>query len=117
MYKVCNIDLEQCRECFNKIEEYCQEVVRKLNPKLVLLFGSFAAEDINEGSDIDILVVSNFKEDFLGRIKVLFDLNRFGIPIEPIGYTAEEFERMRERKNPFLEEVIRKGKVLHGEIP
>ena len=38
-------------------------------------------------------------------------LNRFGIPIEPLGYTPEEFEGM-EGKSPFIEEILKRGKVL-----
>jgi len=32
----------------------------------VILFGSFARRDINEGSDVDIVVIADFKEQFLG---------------------------------------------------
>ena len=38
-------------------------------------------------------------------------LNRFGIPVEPLGYTPEEFEEMK-GKNPFIKEIVRRGKVL-----
>ncbi|MEM2896513.1 MAG: nucleotidyltransferase domain-containing protein [Candidatus Bathyarchaeia archaeon] len=98
------IDIKRSEEIFRKIESYVKEVVKELNPRLIILFGSFAKREINEGSDIDILVVADFKEDFLDRIKVLMDLNKFGIPIEPIGYTQEEFEEMR-KKDLFMEEV------------
>jgi hypothetical protein len=77
------------------------------------LFGSFASGDINEGSDIDILVVADFKETFLDRIRILMDLNTFKIPIEPVGYTPEEFNEMRNRKNTFIMEVLEKGKVIY----
>lgn len=88
------------------------EVVAKLNPQLVILFGSFAKHDINEGSDVDILVVADFEEDFLDRMRVLMDLNRFKIPLEPVGYTPEEFEEMKRRRNPFILEVLETGKTM-----
>ncbi len=50
---------------------------------------------------------------FLDRIKLLLDLNRSDPPIEPIGYRAEEFERMKQAGNPFIEEVVTKGRVLY----
>jgi hypothetical protein len=40
-------------------------------------------------------------------------LNTFGIPVEPIGYTLEEFEEMKCRGNPFILEVLEKGKILY----
>jgi len=91
-------------------------VVQALDPQAVILFGSFARGDINEGSDVDICVVADFKERFLDRIKTLLKLNE-GLPLEPIGYTPEEFKRMEDEKNPFILEVKREGKVLYGEIP
>lgn len=113
MLKLCRVNIERSEEIFKKIDAYVQEVVKNLNPYLVVLFGSFAAKDINEGSDVDILVVADFKIGFLDRIKKLMDLNKFGIPIEPVGYTLEEFEEMKERKNAFILEVMEKGKIMY----
>jgi len=112
MLKLRRVDLERSEEVFRKIDNYVNEVIDKLNPHLIILFGSFATRDINEGSDVDIVVVADFEENFLDRIRVLMDLNRFGIPIEPIGYTPAEFEEMKRKGNPFILEVIGKGKVM-----
>jgi len=113
MRKLCRVNIERSGEVSKKIDDYVGEVVRKLSPDLVILFGSFATGDINEGSDIDILVVADFKEPFLDRMRTLMDLNTFKIPIEPVGYTKEEFNQMKNRKNPFIMEVLEKGKILY----
>lgn len=113
MRKLCRIDIGKVGEVYRKINDYVSEVVKRLNPDLVILFGSFAAGDINEGSDIDILVVADFKEDFLDRIRALMDVNTFKIPVEPVGYTPEEFNQMKNRKNPFIMEVLEKGKIMY----
>lgn len=113
MLKLRRVDIERSGEIFEKIEAYVRRIVEIFNPNIVILFGSFAAGDINEGSDIDIIVVADFKEGLLDRIKTLMELNTFGIPIEPIGYTPEEFEDMRARGNRFIMEVIEKGKILY----
>ena len=113
MRKLCRVDIERSEEVSKKIDDYVGEVVRKLHPDIVILFGSFATGDINEGSDIDILVVAEFKELFLDRIRILMDLNTFKIPIEPVGYTQEEFNQMKNRKNPFIIEVLGKGKIMY----
>jgi hypothetical protein len=111
--KLRRVNIEKSEEIFRKIDDYINEVVKRLNPHLVILFGSFATGDINEGSDIDILVVADFKEDFLERIRTLMDLNTFKLPIEPVGYTPEEFDEMKNRKNAFIMEVLEKGKVMY----
>jgi len=113
MRKLCRVNIERSGEVYKKIDDYVGEVVRKLSPDLVILFGSFATGDINEGSDVDILVVADFKESFLDRIRTLMDLNTFKIPIEPVGYTPEEFNEMKNRRNPFIMEVLEKGKVMY----
>lgn len=113
MFKLRRIDIERSEEIIEKIEEYVKKIIESLNPYVVILFGSFATGDINEGSDIDILVIADFKEVFLDRIKTLMKLNTFGIPIEPIGYTLEEFENMRVGGNRFVMEVMEKGRVLY----
>jgi len=113
MLKLRRVNIERSGEVFRKINDYTNEVVKRLRPHLIILFGSFATGDINEGSDIDILVVADFKENFLDRIRTLMDMNTFKIPIEPVGYTPEEFQEMKEKKNPFILEVMEKGKVLY----
>ena len=117
MHKICNINLDQRGQIFNQIEEYCQEVVSKLNPQAIILFGSFASGDINEASDIDIMVIADFEQSFLDRIGLLLDLNYSGLPIEPIGYTVEELEKMKQAGNPFIGEAMAKGKVLYQKEP
>ncbi|MGF3573219.1 MAG: nucleotidyltransferase domain-containing protein [Candidatus Bathyarchaeia archaeon] len=113
MRKLRRVNIERSEEVFEKINAYVDKVIKQLNPHLVILFGSFATGEINEGSDVDIIVVADFKEDFLDRIGTLMKLNTFGIPIEPIGYTLEEFEEMKRLGNPFILEVLEKGKILY----
>lgn len=117
MPKLCRVDIERSEEIFEKIERYTQRVVEQLKPQAVILFGSFARRDINEGSDVDLVVIADFKEPFLERIKLLLDLNdEIGLPLEPISYTPEEFRRMQEEGNRFIQEVLDGGQVLYGKI-
>lgn len=118
MFKLCRVDIERSEEIFEKIARYVERVVKQLKPSAVILFGSFAKRDINEASDVDILVIADFKEPFLDRIKVLLDLNEgIGLPLEPVGYTLEEFREMARGGNRFLQEVLKHGEVLYGKIP
>lgn len=92
--------------------------IEKLRPSAIILFGSFARGDINEGSDVDIAVLADFKEPFLDRIKGLMDLNDdLGLPLEPVGYTPDEFKKMVDEANPFILEIRDKGKVIYGKVP
>lgn len=107
------IDLERSEEILERLEAYVREVVREIDPEEIILFGSFARGDFSEASDIDLVVIADWKEEFLDRIERLLRLNRFGLPIEPIGYTREEIEKMRRDGNRFVERILEEGKVIY----
>lgn len=113
MLKLRRVDNERSREVVKRLEIYVRKIVEAFQPDLVILYGSFASGDINEGSDIDLLVVAAFNQPFLDRIKVLLSMNQESMPVEPVGYTAEEFLEMVGRRNPFVTEVIATGKILY----
>jgi len=41
-------------------------------------------------------------------------MNKLGIPVEPVGYTLEEFSDMKRRMNAFVLEVLERGKVMYS---
>jgi predicted nucleotidyltransferase len=63
--------------------------------------------EIHEGSDIDLIIVGDFRERFFERIGRILELT--DLPVEPLVYTPEEFEAMKASRNPFIEEVLRTG--------
>lgn len=113
MRKLRRIDIEGGGEVIEKLEAYVKRVVEAFNPRMVILFGSLATGDLHEGSDVDVAVIADFREGFLDRVKRLMELNTFGIPIEPVGYTPSEVEEMIARGNRFILEVLEKGRVLY----
>ena len=74
------------------------------------LYGSFFTGDIHEGSDIDLIIVGDFKERFFERIGLIMELTN--LPIEPLVYTKEEFRIMIEEENPFILEILKYAKKL-----
>jgi len=77
----------------------------------IILFGSHAFGKAREYSDIDLVVISNdFKGmDLIERLEILGrTAARIMEPIEPLGYTEEEFSL--KGKGTFIgDEVKRKG--------
>lgn len=105
-------------ELLRQLGVYVQRLVERLQPRAVVLFGSFARGDVHEGSDLDLLVVADFREPFLERIGLLLELGAdLGLPLEPVGYRPDEVEAMWRQGNHFLEEVVRTGRLLHGSWP
>lgn len=70
--------------------------------KRVYLYGSLARGDIDEASDIDLIIVGDFEGKMHQRIERVLDLT--SLPVEPLVHTEAEFEEMRKR--PFLQEAL-----------
>ncbi len=98
------------------IQEYCMEVINRFKPACIILYGSRAKGTFTGASDFDIIVISsNFKQDFLSRIKDLIDANTSSLPIEPLGYTEAEFETMLMAFRITALDAVREGVPLYGE--
>ena len=105
MCKLCRINLEHSKEIINRIKELVSEIKIKFPVREVYLYGSFAKNEIHEGSDIDLLIIGDFKERFFERIGKILELT--DLPIEPIVYTPEEFDELKKSQNPFITEVLK----------
>jgi len=110
MLKVCNIDIDDTKKIYKEIDEFVDKLRHKFHIYEIYLYGSFATGEIHEGSDIDLVIVGDFKGRIFDRIGEVIKLT--DLPIEPLVYTKEEFQRMR-KSSSFLQEVIRTGKKLY----
>ena len=110
MPKLVRVNLEQREDLFEKLKAFAAELKAKHGAKEVILFGSWARGEVHEGSDMDLVIVGEFRERFPYRIGRILDLT--DLPIEPLVYTPEEFEAMKQDENPFILEVLRTGKTL-----
>jgi len=85
----------------------------KIKPQKIILFGSYSTGTQHEGSDIDLVVIS---EDFAGkdyweRIDVLAAaIVRVFEPIEAIAMTPQEWESGESR----IVDYARNGEVVYG---
>jgi predicted nucleotidyltransferase len=99
-----------------EIRIYCKEVLEKLCPRAVILYGSMATGSYGIGSDIDMIVISEkLPKNFLERLSILFELNSTTAPIEPLGYTPKEFLEMITRRHPTALYAVADGKALYDD--
>lgn len=86
---------------------------RGIRPLKIILYGSYAAGTNREGSDIDIIVIS---DDFTGksyweRIDILSDaIYEIFAPVEVVGLTQDEWEQ----GDSFATDFARNGEVLYA---
>ncbi|MFQ6071438.1 MAG: nucleotidyltransferase domain-containing protein [Methanosarcinales archaeon] len=106
----CNIHDRKAREA---IKQIIHQIINLKKIHKIILFGSFARGDYHQGSDIDLVIVGDFKERFFDRIGKILDLNDTDFDLEPLVYTPEEFDKMIKEKRLFLQEVMNDGIIVY----
>ena len=106
----------------NKYIQKLRINLSKLDPYLVLLFGSYANGTPDQDSDLDVFVVLNdhsmpvtFKErqDLYLKVSHLTRPIAKKIPIDLIVFTIPMFEQFKNAHIGFSEEVLTKGIVIY----
>jgi predicted nucleotidyltransferase len=98
----------------NKIvKRFINLIIKKFNLKKIIIFGSFARGDYHKGSDLDLIIVGEFKERFIDRIGKVIELNDSDLEIEAMVYTEEEFQKMIKERRPFIEQALEEGIVVY----
>ena len=98
----------------NKIvKRFINLIIKKFNLKKIIIFGSFARGDYHKGSDLDLIIVGEFKERFIDRIGKIIELNESDLEIDVMVYTEEEFQKMIKERRPFIEQALEEGIVVY----
>jgi len=85
-------------------------VEKVLDPKSIILFGSYVNGTLNESSDIDIAVIlDGFEGDWLKTSSLLFRLRR-GVSIDIEPHLIDE----RNDRSGFVEHVVQTGEVIYA---
>lgn len=108
MRKLCRIDITNREEVYRQLDAFVIKLRSLYTIYHVYLFGSAAQNALHEGSDLDLIIVGDFKGRFFQRIAEVLMLT--SLPIEPLVYTREEFEDMKEE--PFLQDVLATAREL-----
>jgi len=101
------------RESNKIVKRFINLIINKFNLKKVIIFGSFARGDYHKGSDLDLIIVGEFKERFIDRIGKIIELNDSDLEIDAMVYTEEEFQKMIQERRPFIEQVLEEGIVVY----
>ncbi len=109
MPKLCNINIDHSQKIYKELDSLIKKIKDKFLIYEIFLYGSFATGNIHEGSDIDLIIVGDFKGKIFKRIEEIIKLT--DLPVEPLVYTLKEFNRMKQTSS-FLKKVISEGKRL-----
>jgi predicted nucleotidyltransferase len=98
---------------YDQIEKFVNEIVHKFDPLRVVLFGSYASDKTSPDSDVDLLVIMDFKgRSQLQALKIRKEIQR-SFPLDLIVRKPSEINQRLAQGDFFLKEVLKDGKVLY----
>ena len=101
---------------WGEIQRYVQDVIRAINPKLILLHGSISRGTFGVGSDVDLLIIAdNLPKNPNERLKLLYSLDRTRAPLDPKAYTSLEVLKMLRKGHPLIMDALEDGIVLYAD--
>lgn len=107
--------LAQLEEKYKKeAKRLAQKLKKKYQPLKVYLFGSIVWGGFTLDSDLDFLIIKESKKNKLERMReageILLDRKA---PLDILVYTPKEIEERKKLGDPFIEEILNKGKLLY----
>lgn len=96
------------------IPTYVRQIVESVDPRAVILFGSYARGDATADSDVDLLVVTDFTgspRPVARRIQAA--LTPRILPVDVVVVTPEQVERNRDLVGTIIRPALREGRVLY----
>lgn len=100
------------------LKDMTNTIVQGVNPRSIILFGSYARGTARPDSDLDFLVVEDGPFDalkpresaMLKLWEVCFDYN---IPLDFLVYSPEEIEQWKDVRTHVISHALKDGKVLY----
>lgn len=77
-----------------------------------ILFGSLARGDVTPFSDLDLIIVQDTDARFLDRLEPFYAELDLQVDADILVYTPEELAELQ-TWNPFIQQVMREGKVIY----
>jgi len=102
---------------YAEAERVIEMAKRKIDPDLMIVFGSVAKGTAGKDSDLDLILVKESDEDgFMRSVNARLALDDSRIPIDITVYTPEEFKERLASKYSLAYEAMATGKIVHGSV-
>lgn len=104
---------------FEYISRLILKEISSPKPLSIVLFGSFAKGNASADSDIDVVIVYPHSKNKPVISKELSEAEKkitslFGNHLSSVPFSIDEFQNKLKRKDAFINEIVRTGKVIYG---
>jgi len=93
----------------NELQSCCNRLTHLYDQPTIILSGSTAVREDMPWSDVDLIVIADFKKPFLERLEELAPPLDSRFNFEVIGYTPQEFIHMLDRLDIKAIEAVEQG--------
>jgi predicted nucleotidyltransferase len=107
-------DFARASQLSANLEHIVEDIVAHYNPEKIILFGSLAKGNVQEFSDIDLVIIKKTDKPFYDRLREVATLCSYDVGVDFLVYTPEEYAQLTRAKGFVRDEIIKKGKVLYA---
>lgn len=101
-------------ELINYLKQFAKKMEEFYTLECVILFGSQARGDFKPYSDIDLIIVGDFKEKFIDRGKFFYEKHNYKVGLDAFCYKPQEFNKMFNKGTVSILDAIDEGICLLG---
>ena len=108
--------MELPRELSAILNQVVDVLKARYQPDQIVLFGSWAYGTPTAESDMDLLIVKRTDQPFHRRWADVYELVHSlvrGIDFSPIVLTPDEIAQRQQARDPFVEDVLSRGRTLY----
>jgi predicted nucleotidyltransferase len=99
---------------WGEITALCDRIVEQFDPEKIVLFGSYAYGSPTPDSDVDLLVMMEYR-DTPGRAAVeVLQRARPAFGVDVLVRTPEQVEERLALNDFFMQEIMTRGRVLYA---
>ena len=96
------------------LDDIVRRIVEVAQPERIILFGSAARGDMNQHSDVDLLVIKEgaHRRHLTGRIYE--NLYGAGAPVDVVVVTPSDVERYKDSHALIIKPALQEGRVIYA---
>ncbi len=97
-----------------QIQIVADKIAKEFHPEKIILFGSYAWGTPTEDSDVDLMIVKETEDTEALISKISLSCYPRPFPMDILVYQPRQLAKRFQLGDFFIQDVLQKGKVLHG---